>query len=425
MRNGGIRAMVRRYFTKGATVDLLAGNWLLGHAIHAALLEKAEGFVIDQAAYNAFIERRSHSGSEKGELFIRDGSAAHILITGVLTAKPDFFFDMFGGGSSVYGDIVAAVQAADDDDEISEIVLEIDSPGGSTAGFFRTAKAIANTSKPTRAEVTNLAASAAFGLATQADQVIAEDPMTMIGSVGVATSVFVSESRVQITSTEAPDKLPDVTTSEGIAAVRRELDAIHAEFVAVIASGRGVSVAEVNADFGRGALMVAGDALRSGLIDGIDSLSAPGGAESDPPSSAKANTKGTAMDLGEFKAKYPELYASVFDSGRTAGIAVERDRVTAHVTAAKAVGKPELAAEHIISGVDFSSQAVQAGYLTAGLNRSESDDRNADDAESAGATNAEGRKAGDAPKPDADEHTNAMFDQVESDMDISTRKVEA
>ena len=391
----------------------LTGHWLLGQDFLDRMVEYADGFALDQTAYTAFLERRSRRDDGE-DLFIREGSTAHIPIIGVLTVEPDFFFDLFGGGSVVYGDVVAAIEAAELDEGITDIVLEIDSPGGDVAGFQRTAEAIRDTVKPTEAQITNLGASAAFGLAAQTGRIVVDNVMAMVGSVGIATTVFVSESRVVITSTEAPDKRPDVTTAEGVAAVKRELDAIHAEFAGIIASGRGVSVAEVNADFGRGALVIANDALQFGMIDGIGSMSARGLGDDPLPT----NTEGRAMTREELQAKHPEVYAAIYGNGVTAGIAQERDRCTAHVNAAADAGQPELAAEHILSGADLTSQVVRGSYMTAALNRGEADNRLADDAEANGLTSAKSRSAVGDSKPDEAEVTRAVFAKVREDMGL-------
>jgi ClpP class serine protease len=91
----------------------------------------------------------------------------------------------------------------------------------------------------------------------------------MFGSIGIAASFLVDESIVEIASTEAPKKRPDVSTAEGKAIVREELDAIHEVFVEAIARGRSTTTTNVNRNFGRGAIVLARDAKRAGMIDSI------------------------------------------------------------------------------------------------------------------------------------------------------------
>jgi len=294
-------------------------------------------------------------------LFVRDGSTARIVITGALTKSPDFFFSLFGSGNTIYGDIVAAVQAADADPEIEQHVLEIDPPGGEIGGLFEAAAAIAATSKPIVAEVTDMAASAAYALASQADSITVNNPMARVGSIGIVTSFFVSDSEITITSTDAPLKRPDVDTPEGVAQVKAELDAIHTEFAQLIATGRGVTLNQVNADFGRGGMLIASEALQSGLIDGIDSGRI---AAQDEPT----NTENTAMDLNELLAKYPALCTQIRDEGHAAGVTLERERVTAHMAAAENSPKAAmLAAGYILDGSTFG-MVQTAKYMGAAQN---------------------------------------------------------
>ncbi len=397
---------------------VLSGHYLLAQHFLDQLRAHAKDWVVDQAAYTAFIDIQSRQ-REGIELFTRVDGTARILVRGVLTAEPDFFLDIFGGGNTIYGDIIAALAAADADPEIQDGVLEFDTPGGEVAGFLPAAEAIAAFSKPITAEVTNMAASAGFGLASQADRIIVQDAMTMVGSVGVATTVFVSEHEVDITNTESPDKRPDVTTEAGIATIKAQLDAIHAEFAQVIASGRGTTVAAVNRDFGRGALVIAGEALRLGMIDGIASISergAPDGGASVPT----ANKEGDPMTLQELMAQHPGLYAEAV----ALGVAQERDRVTAHVNHAAAVGRPELASKYITDGTDYGSQAVQATYNTAHLKQVESAERVEDNGEAGGAKAPAGKTpqgGGKVVSMSDKGHVDSIFDVVYDNLDTERK----
>lgn len=85
-----------------------------------------------------------------------------------------------------YGEIIKLVQSAADSPSIKSIVLDIDSPGGEVNGMFEAVEAIrtARTAKPVYAIVDEMAASAAFALASAADKIIIPQTGT-VGSVGV------------------------------------------------------------------------------------------------------------------------------------------------------------------------------------------------------------------------------------------------
>lgn len=403
---------------------LFAGPWFLPQDIFEVLCASSDQWQPDQEQAQAFITRRSRSGGGE-DLFVRgDDGTARIPVVGMLTKEPSFFFELFGGGSSVYGDIVEAIHTADGDPDIDRIVLEIDSSGGDVEGFFELARAISLTDTRIEAEITDAGLSAAYGLAAVADLVTVNNPLARVGSVGVVTRRFIDDHIVRITSTAAPLKSPEADTPEGVAVIRAELDDIHAEFVTIIAQGRSaalgrsITVEQVNAEFGRGAVVLARNALAAAMIDGIASAST-GGAPS-PPNPTEPTTGASAnMDLATLKVEHRGLYenirAEALEEGEKNGIAKERDRVTAHVTAGKDCGNLELAAELIADGSEFGLQAVQARYLGAGRNAADAADRRADDAPAAGAGGADAAAAADADKNKADGETimpEAVVDAV-------------
>lgn len=251
--------------------------WLLETGIKERIEKAEQAGVVPTAEQQAdFIAR--HEAALAGTtpaIMSVVGDRAQIEIKGTLTNTPSFLAMLFGGGNTTYPEIIAAIAAAENDDSISNIILAIDSPGGLIDGLFDTLNAISKTKKPIQAVVSNLAASAAFAIASQADEIIASNHAASVGSIGIAVNIPVSENRVTITSTPAPKKRPDVTTPEGVAVIKEELDAIHEIFVEAIATGRSaatgksVSVNDVNADFGQGATLLAREALKRGMIDSI------------------------------------------------------------------------------------------------------------------------------------------------------------
>ena len=97
--------------------------------------------------------------------------------------------------------------------------------------------------------VTGMAASAAYWLATQCDQVIALTPVAEIGSIGVLVeAVDRSEAdkneglkRYVLTSKNAPEKFQDVGTETGRDKIIARITEIESIFIARVAEGRGVT----------------------------------------------------------------------------------------------------------------------------------------------------------------------------------------
>lgn len=299
------------------------------------------------------------------------GGVAEIQIEGVLTNKPDWFAELFGGGNTTYQSIVRGVAQAEQDSRVKEIVLRIgSSPGGHIDGLFRVVDALKNATKPIKAVVADQAASAAYAIVAQADRIVAGNRATRFGSIGVAVQAYKSPVVYDVASANAPKKRPDPSTEEGRAIMREELDALHALFAGSVAEGRNVSIETVNADFGQGAIVLAEEAIKRGMID-----------EMSAPRSTKLEA--CKMDLNEFKTTHPELYNSVLSEG----VAQERDRVMAHVVLGKQSGDMETALS-AIEGGDEMTATLTAKYLAHGMKRSDIGARDADETEASAADGA-------------------------------------
>lgn len=166
-------------------------------------------------------------------------------------------------------------QAAED---VERIVMLVDSPGGVVSGLGEAADVIRGSAKPVTAYVTGIGASAAYWLASQAGELVM-DPAASVGSIGVVASMSRqvapgSDGRrsFEVVSSNAPLKRPDPETEEGRASIQSEVDAIETVFMADVALGRKVSLDKVKADFGRGAMVPASQAVATGMADRIGTL---------------------------------------------------------------------------------------------------------------------------------------------------------
>lgn len=365
--------------------------WLLEASVRQAMQQAQEAGFVPSAEQQTQFEARFSSGEVSASdhrLLTIAGDNAEIAIKGVLTDTPSFMAMLFGGGNTTYPEIISAIAAAEHDDNISNITFAIDSPGGTVAGLFNAIAAIQTAKKPTKTVFNNLGASAAFALGVQADKVSASNIATRLGSVGVVAGFHVSDSIIEITSTDAPKKRPDVTTKEGIAMVREELDALHELFVDAIASGRGTTMDKVNADFGQGGIVLANEALKRGMIDSVavQPLKAVKSTKSTTAQSGK-QLEAIKMDLIKLQADHPETFALAVQQG----ITQERDRVIAHLTAGEMSGDVKTASESIKSGTAMT-MTLQTQYMMASANRGDVNSRQADDdatAAAAAAVNAE------------------------------------
>ena len=215
---------------------------------------------------------------EKKELYSADQEGvAHINVSGPLEPKPDPCAVMFDIEMTTYSDIIEATRQAENNPNVVSLAYHFSTPGGNVVGLFRTADAIASCKKPTHGIVHGLCASAGYALASQCKTIDAENISAEIGSIGVVTEMAdYSEAekgrgikRYILTSANAENKRPDVTTDDGRAKIISRLTALEGVFVEYVARGRGTTEEKVLSDFGRGGILISREALRVGMIDGI------------------------------------------------------------------------------------------------------------------------------------------------------------
>jgi signal peptide peptidase SppA len=172
-----------------------------------------------------------------------------------------------------------AISNAEADDEVDSIMFMIDSPGGTVSGTQDLASRVAKTTKPTVAFIEDLGASAAYWVASQCDEIVANAETALIGSIGTYSVVYDSSEAAEkegvkvhvIRSSELKGSgVPgSEVTDEMIADYRRVIDALNEQFLKAVADGRGVSIERVRG-WADGRVHPAEEALRLGLIDRIE-----------------------------------------------------------------------------------------------------------------------------------------------------------
>lgn len=211
------------------------------------------------------------------------GAVAIIPVYGVLIPRADMMSEMSGATSVVR--LMASLRAAVENPQITAIVLDIDSPGGSVFMIPEFAAEIraARESKPVIAVADSLAASAGYWIGSQADEFVAS-PSAIVGSIGVMAthidqSKFDENLGIDVTYIHAGEfkvegNQHEPLSEEARAAKQTIIDDIYGVFVADVARGRGVSTEKVLADFGQGRVLTAQAALKRGMVDRVETLEA-------------------------------------------------------------------------------------------------------------------------------------------------------
>lgn len=208
------------------------------------------------------------------------GGVAVIPVLGPLSKNLDLI-EMIMGFSST-DQIRAAVEEAASDDAVNEIILRIDSPGGSVSGMAELTDAIfsARDRKTVTAQVDGQAASAGYNIASQASQVFIgrED---MVGSIGVRLMLYdfsrmFAEEGIEAVPIDTGEfksagAMGTEITENQRADFQRLVDRYMDGFVEAVMRGRGMSEAAVR-EVADGRVFVGQEGVDMGLVDGVQSL---------------------------------------------------------------------------------------------------------------------------------------------------------
>ena len=99
--------------------------------------------------------------------------------------------------------------------------------------------------------------------------------------------------------------------------------------------------------------------------------------------------QGEIMNKEELQKKYPELYALIYNEGKEAGKSEERERADCLLKLGETSGSMKIAAQFIRDGKSVLDQSVQTEFLTARMNNSALNARNADNVDAINAASGE------------------------------------
>lgn len=209
------------------------------------------------------------------------GSVAVLPLHGVVTQRANVMTEISGGTSTErFGAMLRSYLA---DAAVSAVVIDVDSPGGSVFGVSELAQEImrARGPKPIVAVANSLAASAAYWIASAADEIVVS-PGALVGSIGVLavhTDISKAEEMDGVKTTlvtagkykaEASEYGP--LSEEARAQMQARVDSYYGMFLRDVANGRGVPVSTVRDSYGQGRVATAEEAIRAGMADRIATL---------------------------------------------------------------------------------------------------------------------------------------------------------
>jgi len=165
---------------------------------------------------------------------------------------------------------------------IKAIALVIDSGGGEGYAMRMMNESIKQRTKPVAAFIDDFACSAAYGIASACDFVIANSTMARIGSIGTYTTIadfteYYSQKGIKLTeiyATASKDKNNDYyeAVKGNLDPIRNVCNQFNEVFLSLVESNRTGKLTAERKDWGTGKVYFAQEAVDLGLIDGIDTF---------------------------------------------------------------------------------------------------------------------------------------------------------
>lgn len=244
--------------------------------IVAFLALQAGGEKLSAAEIEARITRQAERDVQR-----RDGAVAILPLRGVIANRMNMMSEISGGTSSeMFGRQFDGAMA---DDGVKAVIIDVESPGGVVTGTDELSSKIfaARGSKPIIAHVNGYAASAAYWIASAADEIVltSSSEVGSIGIVGVHDDVSAALERMGVRKTIISagkykvEGNPFGPLSDEAREHRQSVaDSYYDDFVRAIARNRGASLSAVRDGFGQGRMVRADAAIAEGMADRVASL---------------------------------------------------------------------------------------------------------------------------------------------------------
>jgi HK97 family phage major capsid protein len=225
---------------------------------------------------------RAAVGERKSQPMQGQGVAV-LPLYGIIGQKMNAVQDVSGPGGTSTEQFTGWFKAALSDPSIGSIVIDVDSPGGTVQGVQELAELIhaSRGQKPIIAMANSMAASAAYWIASAADEVWVT-PSGEVGSIGVFMvhrdlSAAFEEAGIKTTVIKAGKHKAEGMAHEPLSEETQAYlqDAVNERYTAftkAVAAFRGIEVDDVVSGYGEGRVVSATKAKRLGMVDRIGTM---------------------------------------------------------------------------------------------------------------------------------------------------------
>jgi signal peptide peptidase SppA len=240
----------------------------------------AGGHASDDVLASIAADREARDARRAAAATPGTGGIAVLPLYGVVTQRGNMADDVSGPGSMSVQQFTGALRSALADPTVGQILIDIDSPGGSVYGVqeLATEMMAARASKPIVAIANSLCASAAYWIGCCASELYVT-PGGEVGSIGVwqahqDCSEAMAEAGVKTTlisagkyKTEGNPYAP--LDADAQAFLQSRVDDYYQAFSKGVAKARGVGIDAVRNGMGQGRVLGADAALAEHMVDGI------------------------------------------------------------------------------------------------------------------------------------------------------------
>ncbi len=348
--------------------DRVLGRPLLLHPTKAeVILHVLQGRLpldgAELAALGPDASRFAGNAMTRGGTAVVDKGVAIIPVIGSLVNRGAWIGAR--SGMTSYEGLAAQLKDAMADPKVNSILLDLDSPGGEATGMFSLAAQVreAAKEKPIVAVVNDMAASAAFGIASQASEIVVS-PTSIVGSIGVVLTHIdrsgeLASKGIKPTLIYAGRHKVDGNpfgplTDAVMADLQNEVAKFYDQFVGLVAQGRGDRLTEAAARATEARTFIGQEAIERGLADRVASFDAVlaslqdqtprvGQSRKGSRTMANENPAPTGISQEAHTAAVSAARADGENAGRVAGATEATARIGAILRSDAAKGKTKLA----------------------------------------------------------------------------------
>jgi len=318
---------------------------------------------------NRFVGSWVDDKGRERRLKTKDGVGI-ITITGSLVNRGAWIGA--SSGLTSYEGIQAQLADADaHGDDLHTVLLDINSPGGEAGGMIATAAAVRSLAERKRviALVNDMAASAAYGIASAAHEIVVS-ASSVVGSIGVVLlhldrSEELHKKGINPTLIHAGSHKVDGNPFGPLSkAVKEDLQAevnkIYDLFIETVAQGRGARLTKDMARDTEARVFMGQDAVMAGLADRIGSFEAELASLSTRAKSASKPVRGIGgMSMSTNEGAAPAAVNAPAAAAPGVDANAVKARIKAITTAPAAKGREDLA-NHLAFDTDLSADAAIA-----------------------------------------------------------------